>query len=253
MELLHSQFSGDPCHSFRRLLVGHPPSLLQEPNRLLPFARPHHYIQPHLPFGVDSRSGGMQPLHTDLPVRDAAEENPPLVVRVASLLVLDEIIDDGVDVVRLELVPEFWILGFDRFPGVAVVFSGSVEADTLVPCDVGEHEGDMCCFRRGNLAGMAKQTFRHLLHDLRQLERLGSHGRVISSLSSACTGDPDLLHLLRQEQRQRRCLLNLTCSDGASLLPLVLASSPTWYQGSGRSPLGSSSLSDNRHAPDHRR
>src|SRR5271157_2717396 len=143
----------------------------------------------------------MQPLHTDLPVRDAAEENPPLIVRVVSLLVLDEIIDHGVDLVRLELVPEFWILGFDRFPGVAVVFSGSVEADT----------------------------------------------------SSACTGDPDLLHLLRQEQRQRRCLLDFTCSDGASLLPLVLASSPTWYQGSGRSPLGSSSLSDKRHAPDHRR
>src|SRR5208283_869543 len=28
---------------------------------------------------------------------------------------------------------------------------------------------------------------------------------------------------------QRRCLLNLTCSDGASLLPPVLASSPTWH------------------------
>src|SRR5271165_5503759 len=90
MELLYSQFSGDRCHSFRRLLVGHPPSLLQELNRLLPFARPHQSIQSHLPFGIDPRSGGVEPFHTDLPVRDATGQNPPLVVRVVSLLVLDE-------------------------------------------------------------------------------------------------------------------------------------------------------------------
>src|SRR5208282_4610429 len=100
---------------------------------------------------------------------------------------------------------------------------------------------------------LAKKTFRHLLHDLGHFARLGSHGRVISSLSSASAGDPDLLHLLRQEQRQSRCLLDLTCSVGASLLLPVLASSPTWYQRSGRSPPGSSSPSDKRHAPDHRR
>ena len=85
MELLHSQFSGDPCHSFRRLLVGHPPSLLQEPNRLLPFARPHQSVQPHLPFGIDPRSGGVEPFHTNLTIRDATGQNPPLVVRVVSL------------------------------------------------------------------------------------------------------------------------------------------------------------------------
>ena len=96
-------------------------------------------------------------------------------------------------------------------------------------------------------------TFRHRFHDLGHFARLGSHGRVISSLSSASAGDPDLLHVLRQEQRQRRCLLDLTCSDDASLLPPVLASSPTWYQGSGRNPLGSSIPADKRQAPDHRR
>src|SRR5208337_205790 len=125
MELLYSQFSGDRCHSFRRLLVRHPPSLLQKPNRLFTIAHPHQPVELHLPSGIDPRGGGFEPFHTDLPVRDAAEENPPLVVWVVSLLVLDEIIDHGVDVVRLELIPEFWILGFYRFPGVAVALSGS--------------------------------------------------------------------------------------------------------------------------------
>ncbi len=138
MELLHSQFSGDPCHSFRRLLVGHPPSLLQEADRLFTIAYPHQPVEPHLPFGIDPRSGGLQPLHTDLPVRDAAEENPPPVVRVVSLLLLDEIINHSVDVIRLELVPEFWIFGFDRFPDVAAALSGITKSNTLVPCCVGE-------------------------------------------------------------------------------------------------------------------
>src|SRR5271157_5980381 len=111
MELPHSQFSGDPCHPVRRLLVRHPPSLLQEPNRLLPFARPHHSIQPHLPFGIDPRSGGVEPFHTNLTIRDATGENPPLVVRVVILLILDKLINHCVYVIRLELVPEFWILG----------------------------------------------------------------------------------------------------------------------------------------------
>ena len=84
MELLHSQFSGDPCHSFRSLVAGYPPSLLQKPNRLLPFTRPHHSIQPHLPLGIDPRSGSVEPFHTDLPVRDATGQNPPVAGRPGS-------------------------------------------------------------------------------------------------------------------------------------------------------------------------
>src|SRR5271157_1075293 len=228
MELRHSQFSGDPCHPFRRLLVRHPPSLLQKPNRLLPFARPHQPIQPHLPFGIDPRSGGFEPFHTDLPVKDAAEENPPLVVQEVSLLVLDKFIDHGVDVIRLELVPEFWIIGFYRFPDVAIAFPGMINSKTLVPCYVSEEKRDVCCLGRWNFTGVAKKNLGHLLHDLRHFARLGSHGRVISSLSYASAGDPDLLHVLRQERRQRRCLLNLACPDAASLLPPVLSSSPRW-------------------------
>src|SRR5271166_5847571 len=253
MELLHSQFSGDRCHSFRRLLVGHPLSLLQESDRLFTIAYPHQPVELHFPSGIDPRGGGLQPLHTDLPVSDATGQNPPLVVRVVSLLVLNKFIDHGVDVVRLELVPEFWILGFDRFPDVAVAVSGMSNSDTFVPCCIGEEKRNVRCLGRWNFTGMAKKTFRHLLHDLGHFARLSSHGRVVSSLSSASAGDPDLLHVLRQERRQRRCLLHLTCSVGASLLLPVLASSPTWYQRSGRNPLGSSIPSDKRHAPDHHR
>src|SRR5208337_4768027 len=136
MELLYSQFSGDRCHSFRRLLVGHPPSLLQEPNRLLPFARPHQSIQPHLPLGINPRSGGVEPFHTNLTIRDATGQNPSSVVWVVVLLVPDKFVDHGVDVVRLELVPEFWILCFYRFPDAAVAISGITKSNTLVPCCV---------------------------------------------------------------------------------------------------------------------
>src|SRR5271165_2997385 len=226
MELLHSQFSGDRCHSFRRLLVRHPPSLLQEADRLFTIAYPHQPVELHLPSGIDPRGGGFEPFHTDLPVRDATGQNPPLVVRVVILLILDKLIDHCVYVIRLELVPEFWILGFDRFPDVAVALSGITKSNTLVPCCVGEEKRNVRCFRRGNFTGMAKKTFRHLLHDLGHFARLSSHGRVISSLSSASAGDPDLLHLVHQEQQQRRCSLNLACPDAASLLPSVLSSSP---------------------------
>src|SRR5271157_365506 len=226
MELLHSQFSGDPCHSFRRLLVRHPPSLLQEADRLFTIAYPHQPVELHLPSGIDPRSGGFEPFHTDLPVRDAAEENPPLVVRVMVLLVPDKFINHGVDVVRLELIPEFWIPCFDRFPDDAVAVSGMGNSDTLVPCCVGEEKRNVCCLGRWKFTGVAKKTFGHLLHDLGHFARLSSHGRVVSSLSSAYAGDPDLLHVLRQEQRQRHCSLNLACPDAASLLPSVLSSSP---------------------------
>src|SRR5271166_4348008 len=145
MDLLHSQFSGDRCHSFRRLLVRHPPSLLQELNRLLPFARPHQSIQPHLPLGIDPRSGSVEPFHTNLTIRDATGQNPSSVVWVVILLILDKFINHCVDVVRLELVPEFWIPCFDRFPDVAVAVSGMSNSNTLVPCCVGEKKCDVCC------------------------------------------------------------------------------------------------------------
>src|SRR5271157_209369 len=193
MEPLPSQFSGDPCHSFRRLLLRHPPSPLQEADRLLPFARPHHSIQPHLPLGIDPRSGSVEPFHTDLPVRDAAEENPPLVVRVVILLILDKLINHCVYVIQLELVPEFWILGFDRFPDVAVALSGITKSNTLVPCCVGEEKRNVCCLGRWNFTGMAKKTFRHFLHDLGHFARLGSHGltfliSLVAFLGSKASG-----------------------------------------------------------------
>ena len=99
MELLHSQFSGDPCHSFRRLLVGHRPSLLQEPNRLLSLSHPHQPVEPHLPFGIDPRSGGVEPFHTNLTIRDATGQNPSSVVRVVILLILDDFINHCVYVI----------------------------------------------------------------------------------------------------------------------------------------------------------
>src|SRR5208337_3309991 len=182
MELLYSQFSGDRCHSFRRLLVRHPPSLLEEPNRLFTIAHPHQPVELHLPSGIDPRGGGLEPFHTNVAIRDATGQNPPLVVRVVSLLVLDKFVNQCVDVVRLELVPEFWIPCFDRFPDVAVAVSGMSNADTLVPCRVGEEKRNVCCLGRWNFTGMAKKTFRHLLHDLGHFARLSSHGRVISSL-----------------------------------------------------------------------
>src|SRR5271157_3492287 len=145
MELLYSQFSGDRCHSFRRLFVRHPPSLLQKPNRLLPLSHPHQSVEPHLPSGINPRSGGFEPFHTNVAIQDATGQNPPLVVRVVSLLVLDKFVNQCVDVIRLELVPEFWIFCFDRFPDVAVAVSGMSNSDTLVPCCVGEEECDVCC------------------------------------------------------------------------------------------------------------
>src|SRR5271166_5425397 len=132
MELLHSQFSGDPCHSFRRLLVRHPPSLLQQADRLCTIAHPHQSVEPHLPLGINPRSG-FEPFHTNVTIRDATGQNPSSVVWVVSLLVLDEIIDHGVDVVRLELIPEFWVVGFDRLPDVAIALPGMIKSNTLVP------------------------------------------------------------------------------------------------------------------------
>src|SRR5271157_708610 len=225
MELLQSQFSGDLCHPFRRFLAGQASCLLQEAYRLLPLARSHQSVKLHLPSGIHPRGSGGNPLHMNVCLTHAADQNSPPVVGVMVLLVPDKFINHCVDVIRLQLVPEFWILSFDHFPDVAVALSGSVKADTLVPCDVGEQEGDVCCLGRGNLTELAKKNLCHLLHDFRHLARLGGHGRVISSLSSAHAGDPDLLRLLRQERR-RRCLLNLACSDAASLLPPVLSSSP---------------------------
>src|SRR5271157_3599128 len=187
------QFSGDRCHLFRRLIVGHPPSLLQEADRLFTIAYPHQPVELHLPSGIDPRSGGVEPFYTDLPVRDATGQNPPLVVRVVSLLVLDKFIDHGVDVVRLELVPEFWILGFDRFPDVAVAVSGMSNSDTFVPCCIGEEKRNVRCLGRWNFTGVAKKTFRHLLHDLGHFARLSSHGltfliSLVAFLGSKASG-----------------------------------------------------------------
>ena len=108
-------------------------------------AHPHQPVELHLPSGINPRSGGFEPFHTNVAIRDATGQNPPLVVRVVSLLVLDKFINQCVDVVRLELVPEFWIPCFDRFPDVAVAVSGMSNSDTLVPCCVGEEKCDVCC------------------------------------------------------------------------------------------------------------
>src|SRR5271157_73510 len=99
-------------------------------------------------------------------IRDATGQNPPLVVRVVSLLVLDKFVNQCIDVVRLELVPEFWIPCFDRFPDVAVAVSGMSNSDTLVPCCGGEEKCDVCCLQRWKFTGVAKKSLGHLLHDL---------------------------------------------------------------------------------------
>jgi hypothetical protein len=147
---------------------------------LLPLARAQQPIEPHLPPGIDARSGGVEPLHTDLPIRDATRQNPSSAIGVVLLLIPDEFVNHGVDVARLELVPEFGILGFDPFPDVAVALPGSTKPQALVPGDVGEEEGNMRRLGRGDFTGLAQEHLRHLLHDLRHLG-LSGHGRVVSS------------------------------------------------------------------------
>src|SRR5205823_2944481 len=118
---------------------------------------------------------------------------------------------------------------FDRFPDIAVALPGITKSDALVPSDVGEEKRYVRRLGRWDLTGVAKEPLRHLLHDLGHLARLSSHGRVVSSLSSASAGDHGLRQLIRQERRQGRCPLNLTCPDAASLLSAVLASSTRSY------------------------
>ena len=165
--------------------------LLQEADRLVLLPRSHQPVQLHLPLGIDPRSSGVQPFHPNLAVRDAAGENPASVVRVVRLLVPDEFVNHGVDVIRLELVPQCGVLGLYRLPDVAVALPGMVEPDALVPGDVGEEQGDVGRLRRRDAAGVAQQRLRHFLHDLGHFAWLFRHRDGASAVSCSTVGEDD--------------------------------------------------------------
>src|SRR5260370_41723835 len=81
-KLPHPQLDGDLCYSFRCLVTGHVPTLLQEAYRLLPFPGPHNAVQLHLPFGIDPWSSRVKPFDMDFARHHPADENPPSVIRV---------------------------------------------------------------------------------------------------------------------------------------------------------------------------
>ena len=77
------------------------------------------------------------------------DENPASVIRVVRLLVPDKSINHGVDVIRLELVPERRVFGLNRLPYVAIAVPGMIHPNALVPCCIGEEKGNVCGLGRG--------------------------------------------------------------------------------------------------------
>ena len=75
------------------------------------------------------------------------------------------------------------MLGEDRpgdVPHAPVAVPGMIESDALVPCHVGEEQGDVGRFRRWDAAWVAQQPLRHFLHDLGHLAWLFRHGWLLS-------------------------------------------------------------------------